>query len=244
MNRQCYSSQPFLQLVDKYADQNGKVDYANWQQSADDLKTLEEQVKMLAQVSPANRPDLFADESAVRSYWINTYNTLVLHAVLDLWPLTSVRDVKISLGSRFIPGKGFFYDRKVVVGGFKTSLYQLENNIIRRQLRDPRVHFALNCASGSCPILKPSDWSEADLETAASDFINNPANVMVDARAVRLSRIFKWYKKDFPDDLLRYLQGYADDALHGELQLAIEKQYKTDYFAYDWQLNTTLPGKG
>jgi len=157
--------------------------------------------------------------------------------VLDRWPLASVRDVKISLSSRLIPGKGFFYDHEVVVGGLKTNLYKLENDIIRKQVRDPRVHFSLNCASDSCPVLKPSDWTDADLEQAARDFINNPDNVAVKDGKVWLSRIFKWYKKDFPADIYSYLEGYAEPQLQSQLQIAQQQHYAHSYFEYDWGLN-------
>ena len=72
--------------------------------------------------------------------------------MLEYWPLKSVRDVKISISSRVVSGKGFFYDRKVVVGGEETNLYKLEKEVLRKQ-KDPRLHFALNCGSESCPSM-------------------------------------------------------------------------------------------
>ncbi len=100
-----YSNEPFLALVRKYAIDDGeKVDYAAWKNTAEDLATLDRQVDLIARVSPDNHPELFPTNEAQRSYWINTYNTLVLQAVLDYWPLQSVRDVNISLTSRVVPG--------------------------------------------------------------------------------------------------------------------------------------------
>ena len=81
--------------------------------------------------------------------------------------------------SRVVPGKGFFYDRKIVVGGERTSLYQFEKKVLAGQ-KDPRLHFALNCASESCPVLRPSDWSDDDLDEAAREFVNRPANASID----------------------------------------------------------------
>lgn len=237
MSEKTYSCQPFITLVRKYADDHGNVDYAAWHQSSEDMLALDRQVSMLADISPDSHPALFDDQSARRSYWINTYNTLVLQAVLECWPLQSVRDVKISMSSRLIPGKGFFYDRKVVVGGVKTNLYKLENDIIRKQIRDPRIHFALNCASDSCPVLLPSQWAEDDLEAAACNFINNPDNVLIKDDTVWLSRIFKWYKKDFPADLNSYLQIYAQQRLHQQLQNASDLKYVTRYLDYNWAVN-------
>ncbi len=235
--RASYSNQSFTELVRKYVDHHGNVDYARWQQSAQDIQALNQQVELLAQISPHNHPALFANNDEIRSYWINTYNTLVLHAVLEVWPLDSVRDIKLSMTSKLVPGKGFFYDREVTVGGLKTNLLKLENNIIRKQIKDPRIHFALNCASGSCPALRPSDWADDDLDAATRDFINDPANVAVKAEKVWLSRIFKWYKKDFPQELYGYLQAYAEEELHQQLETATRQKYGRKYFAYGWELN-------
>jgi len=215
-----YSDEPFLALVRKYAVDGGdKVDYAAWKNSSEDLATLDRQVDLLARVSPDSHPELFPTSEAQRSYWINTYNTLVLQAVLDYWPLESVRDVKISFTSRLVPGKGFFYDRKVVVGGKKTNLYKFEKQVLRNQ-KDSRLHFAFNCASDSCPVLRPWKWSDEQLDAAARDFINDRANVSIDDDTLYLSRIFKWYKKEFPDDIYGYLQQYAEPGLGHQLQAA------------------------
>lgn len=238
-----YSNEPFLVLVRKYAiDDGDKVDYAAWKKSPEDLASLDRQVDLIARVSPDSHPELFPTSEAQRSYWINTYNTLVLHAVLDYWPLQSVRDVKISFTSRLVPGKGFFYDRKVVVGGKQTSLYKFEKQVLQNQ-KDPRLHFALNCASDSCPVLRAWGWSDAQLDAAARDFINDQANVSIDDDTLTLSSIFKWYKKEFPDDIHGYLQQYAEPGLEQQLQTAKDYDYQIRYRAYDWSLNDSDGGE-
>ena len=232
-----YLAKPFLELVRKYSTEGGeKVDYEAWKDSPEDLAALESQVAMIARLSPVNYPELFPTKAAQRSYWINTYNTLVLQAVLEYWPLESVRDVKISASSRLVPGKGFFYDRKVVVGGDETSLYKLEKEVLRTQ-KDPRLHFALNCGSESCPVLRPWEWTDEQLDQAAREFINSKENVSIEGKDVYLSSIFKWYKKDFPKDIYSYLQQYAEPGLEGQLQIAKEKKYRKRYRSYDWSLN-------
>jgi len=232
-----YSDEPLLALVRKYAIDGGeKVDYAAWKNSPEDLATLDRQVNLIARVSPDSHAELFPTNEAQRSYWINTYNTLVLHAVLDYWPLESVRDVKISFTSRVVPGKGFFYDRKVVVGGKQTSLYKFEKQVLRNQ-KDSRLHFALNCASESCPVLRAWEWSDEQLDAAARDFINDRANVSIDDDMLYLSSIFKWYKKDFPDDIYGYLKQYAEPELGHQLQAAKDYNYRIRYRPYDWSLN-------
>ena len=230
-----YSNDIFRDLVARYADEQGQVDYGAWQASAEDMALLDQQVQLIAQVSPTNQPDQFTSAQA-RSYWINTYNTLVVDAVLDYWPLDSVRDVNVSLTSRVVPGKGFFYDRKVVVGGLETNLYHLEKQVLKSQ-KDPRIHFALNCASGSCPVLRPWEWTEEQLEQASRDFVNNPENVRVGDGEVYLNRIFKWYRKDFPEDTFAYLRDYAESPLRESLKRASEGDFATRYLDYDWELN-------
>lgn len=232
-----YTIQPFLELVRKYSIEGGaKVDYAAWKNSPEDLAALDRQVDMIANISPLSHPALFPLKSAQRSYWINTYNTLILQAVLEYWPLKSVRQVKISLSSRLVPGKGFFYDRKVVVGGKETNLYKLEKEVLRSQ-KDPRLHFALNCGSTSCPVLRPWEWTDAQLDEAAREFVNTPENVLIKDQQLYLSSIFKWYKKDFPQDLHAYLQQYAEAELRQQLQIAKDQHYRTRYLTYDWSLN-------
>ena len=238
-----YSDEPFLALVRKYAIDGGeKVDYAAWKNSPEDLATLDRQVDLIARVSPDSHPELFPTSEAQRSYWINTYNTLVLHAVLDYWPLESVRDVKISFTSRLVRGKGFFYDREVVVGGKQTSLYKFEKQVLQNQ-KDSRVHFALNCASSSCPVLRAWEWSDEQLDAAARDFINDRANVSIDDDTLTLSSIFKWYRKEFPDDIHSYLQQYAEPGLGQQLQAAKDANYRIRYRPYDWSLNDSDDGE-
>jgi hypothetical protein len=234
-----YSDRPFLELVRKYIVDGGeKVDYEAWKNSPEDLAALNHQVSLIARVSPVSHPELFPTKAGQRSYWINTYNTLVLQAVLEYWPLESVRDVKISVTSRVVPGKGFFYDRKVMVGGEKTNLYKLEKEVLRHQ-KDPRLHFALNCGSESCPVLRPWEWTDDQLDEAAREFINRKENVSIEGEELYLSSIFKWYKKDFPKDLHSYLQQYAEPGLNEQLQAAKDKKYRTRYRTYDWSLNAS-----
>jgi len=241
-----FSDKPFLDLLKKYATQDGLVDYERWKEHDEDREALRKFTDILANVSPENRLDLFPDKASRRAYWITAYNALVIREVLTLWPIESVRNVTKSALSFVIPGKGFFYDRKIVVGDRVTSLYELENDVIRKQINDPRVHFALNCASESCPSLRAVSWSEEDLVQATSDFIHDSKNVRIDeeARTLYLSKIFDWYKEDFTSwvrrpnaTLLDFLLAYARAPLGERLRAAREKGYEIRYLDYDWSLN-------
>ncbi len=233
-----FSHRVIHELIRKYTLDGGeKVDYAAWKDAHVDLTALDDQVALIAKTSPQSHPELFPTSKHRRSFWINGYNALVLHAVLEYWPLASVRDVKISLSSRLVQGKGFFYDRVVVVGGKETNLYRLEQEVLEHQ-KDPRLHFALNCGSTSCPLLRPWEWTEEQLDEAAREFVNNSENVVIKDTKLVLSSIFKWYRKDFPEDIYSYLQQYANNDLKQQLQTAKDKRYRKRYQTYDWSLNT------
>lgn len=238
-NDVAYSDETYRALIGKYgADGGDSVDYAAWQASEDDMATLDAFVRQIGRISPGSHPEMFPTTAQARRYWINVYNALVLDSVLDYWPLDSVRDVQVSLTSRIVSGKGFFYDREFLVGGETVNLYDLETQVLAN-LADPRLHFALNCASDSCPVLRASDWSEQELDRATRDFINNPENVAIENGRLYLSRIFKWYRKDFPRDIVGYLTGYADARLAAELGEAVANDYPIRYRDYDWSLNVS-----
>ena len=232
-----YSDDDLLDLIRHYARDDGEgVDYAAWKDQAADLERLDRHVATIAAVSPESHPEQFVTPAERKSYWINSYNALVLQAVLEYWPLESVQDVKISLTSRVIPGKGFFYDRPVVVGGRETNLYDLEKEVLKSQ-KDPRLHFALNCASESCPVIRPWEWTDEQLDQATREFVNKVENVAVEDETLYLSAIFKWYRKDFPDDIHGYLRKYADTELAEQIALAEERDFPVRYRKYDWSLN-------
>jgi len=206
----------------------------------------------VAPCSPENAPDRFPGRNDELAYWIYGYNAYVIKSVLDRWPLDSVTDVKAPLEA--VTGLGFFYQLRFSFGGEFFSLLGVENNKIRKQFQDPRIHFVLNCASESCPIARPGlpigDDLEQLLELAANEFINDPENVEVDHddHIVHLSRIFKWYKSDFVNDvrlgskpvergLLSYVARYATGELSDDVAKA--GAYDIVFRDYDWGLNSS-----
>lgn len=123
------------------------------------------------------------------SFYLNAYNALVLSSVVELARPPSVLEVK-----------GFFDARKHVVGGKSLTLNDLENQI-RERFKDPRIHFALNCASKSCPPLQARAFDEktlnADLDALTQRFIDGPGVLPDGDGAVKVSKVFEWYAKDF-----------------------------------------------
>lgn len=247
---QTLSHADFDRVLQHFVNDKGRVDYAALQQHAGDL---ERYYSLLAAHSPDSHPELFPTEHDRLAYWINAYNAAAIQIVLAHYPITSVADVRRPWVFFFLPRKsGFFLFQRLTLGGATTSLYTLENRVIRKRFADPRIHFALNCASLGCPHLPQHAFHAADLEAQldreARAFVAKARNVRVDhtTKTVWLSEIFKWYKKDFlawyrhthpqhDATLLSYIAAYLPADKAAELQRAAP--YRIRFVPYDWCLN-------
>ncbi len=200
----------------------GKVDYAKLKAGRGQLDHF---VATLALVGPKTRPDLFATKESQLAYYINAYNALTMFNVINRYPaIKSVTEDQLS----------FFVTTKFKLDGGETSLYDLENKIVRPTFKDPRVHFALNCASGGCPRLPNEPFLagtvQAQLDRERNEFLHETRNVAVEGGKVVLSNIFDWYKADFGDDPIAWIHAQAPD-----LSLPETKSYEIR--PYDWALN-------
>ena len=248
-----FSHRDFESLLEKYVDQDGNVDYTRWHSSQESVSTLNAYLAAVSQYSPDATPERFSSKSQELAYWLYGYNAYVIKSVLDNWPLESVTDVKAPL--EVVKGMGFFHRLRFEFGGEPYSLLSVENSIIRKRFQDARIHFVLNCASDSCPPMRPTlptgDALDALLTAAATDFVNDPRNVSVDHgnKQVVLSTIFKWFRKDFLNDLAKrglpserglvdYVSGEASETLRAELDAA--SGYEVVFRDYDWSLNGSL----
>lgn len=244
-----FSHGAFEELLRRFV-RNDRVDYAAWHADRRAMAQLESYLAAVAAYSPENAPERFPKRNDAKAYWLHIYNALVIKAVLDHWPLASVNNVKAPL--EVVQGYGFFYRLGFVVGGKTTNLYDIEHDKVLKQSNDPRAHFVLNCASSSCPVIRPSlptgDELEPFLVKATREFIANPRNVNIDHanRKLRLSQIFEWYPADFINDLRRralpvnngivdYLIDAAAEPLKSELRQAAA--YRIEYVDYDWAIN-------
>lgn len=244
-----FSHTAFEHLLARFVDARGAVDYAAWHQDARALAQLDRYLAALAAYSPDSDPDRFEHEGDVLGYWIYAYNAFVIKAVLDRWPLESVMDVKAPV--EVVAGLGFFYTLRFVAGGQEYSLYDLEHTRVIGPAQDPRVHFVLNCASGSCPALGPRLPTGAELEpylaARAVAFVSDPANVQLDAAAktLTLSPIFEMYRDEFINDLRRRGQrsatilDYVRSVAPAELAQRLDgaRDYTVQYRVFDWQVN-------
>lgn len=166
------------------------------------------------------------------AFWINAYNALAIQGIL-----------RGSSPKSFFGKIGFFYNDKYRVGGAVTNLYDLEHEILR-PLGEPRIHFAIVCASKSCPVLRAeafvSDRLDSQLDDSARRFINDPARNRFDRekKLAHLSKIFDWFDKDFvlhSDSVSRYVARYVNDPMLAQELTA--GNYKIKYLDYLWDLN-------
>lgn len=245
-----FSHRLFEDLLKSYVNDAGEVDYGAWHDSGDDNRQLDSYLAAVSAYSPDNAPDRFKSRNDALAYWLYAYNAYVIRSVLDHWPLKSVTDVKAPV--EVVNGFGFFYRQHYVFGGDSYSLLTVENQKIRATYKDARIHFVLNCASESCPVLRPElptgDALESLLEDATLEFVSDDRNVYIDhaSKTIFLSAIFKWFKKDFVSELRKrglptehgavaYITTVADPKKRDELLSAVD--YDVKYRDYNWSLN-------
>lgn len=219
-------------ILDRYleAGDEGVNLFAYGSVSEGDRERLQVYLDSLAAIDPRSlqRGEQFA-------YWVNLYNALTVAVVLDHYPVKSIRRIKGGL-LRLGPWNEEVYELQ----GETLTLNDIEHRILRPIFRDPRIHYAVNCASIGCPDLAARAYTarelDEQLDAAARAFINHPRGVSLVDNKLRLSSIYDWYGGDFgdgQDDLLAHLQQYAEP----DLAAALAQYEGRIRFDYDWQLN-------
>jgi hypothetical protein len=238
LSGQTFDHAPWERILQASVNELGEVDYARLKANP---QPLAEYVAKLAATSPENQPALFPTREDALAYWINAYNALTTYGVARGYPVKSVKD----LGFLY----GFFRRDDYVLGGRKLSLMTLENEIIRKRYAEPRIHFAIVCASLSCPKLSRTAYTAANLnaqlEFQTRQYFRERRNLAVDSKAnrVTLAAILDWYKEDFerftgrsaPLALLEYAKRYAGAAQQREIEGL--RAPKVAFRDYDWAIN-------
>ena len=200
-------------------------------------------------------PGVLGSDARKIAFWINIYNVMVIHGVVALGIKDSVREVR-----------RFFQRIRYEIGGMLFTPDDVEHGILRGNRRppgslfrpfspwderrrhmmrilEPRIHFALVCASSSCPPIEvyTEDDIDRQLDVAAMTFLNG-GGLEVDRKGgiVRLSRIFKWYMRDFGEtvpDILRFVAGYLYNRKDAEFIEENASVLRVSYMGYDWRLN-------
>ncbi|MFX0124015.1 MAG: DUF547 domain-containing protein [Candidatus Hodarchaeota archaeon] len=218
-----------LSALKPYIDNNGLVNYEKLKKD----KWLVDQVQYLktADLQSMNQNEEFA-------FWLNAYNILTIKGVYK--ELERNPNWKGNLS--FISKIRFFL-RRFNVAGKNINLRDLENKILRKRFKDPRIHFAINCASKSCPNLPDRlfdpETLDKYLDSLTISFINDKDHVFFDTEKniLHLNPIFKWYAKDFEiqGGVKRFILNYLQDT--GNSIVDLYKRAKIEYIRYDWSIN-------
>ena len=208
------------QVYDAVIRKDGSVDYPLLKKREDLQAHLDAFAAYVATVDPNS----VTDKNEKIAFFSNTYNVLTLKGVNDAWPVPSVRKIHIAFG--------FFTRNLWEVGGQKVSLNDIEKKYLRDL--DPRIHFIINCASESCPILQNRVLTAKNVEQVMDDatlaFLNDQGKNRFNGNDWKLSKIFEWYQDDWgkKDDVIAFIRQYRKDLKNPE---------KIKYFEYNWDLN-------
>lgn len=204
-------------LLKKYVAENGLVDYKAFQKDKPKLQAYLDGLSNQIPTEAWSVQELLA-------YYINIYNAATVKLILDNYPIESIKDIS-----------GTWTKAIVLIGDTKISLGGIEHGILRK-MNEPRIHFAINCASFSCPKLQNEAFVaskiDAQLDLAAREFINSDKND-INASSPKLSSIFDWFAKDFivngKKDVIGYINRYSEIKIEEKASIAFKK--------YDWRLN-------
>lgn len=225
------SHEQWNKLVKKHVHESGMVDYKGFRKDSNALKRY---LTLLENHHP-NKDNWSADERL--AYWINAYNAFTVELILNHYPVESIKNVINGPNIPFINSPwdiGF-----ITIEGAEYDLNNIEHDILREKFDEPRIHFAINCASVSCPMLKKEAYTankiEVQLKEQTKAFINNPAKNKINKDRIVVSKIFKWFTGDFTENgsIPEYIDQYtATD---------IQKEAEVDYMDYNWGLNDINP---
>lgn len=212
-------------LLKKYV-KDGVVDYQGFK---NEQGRLDAYLKVLENVDTER---LSRDEQL--AFYVNAYNAWTIRLILTGYPgIHSIKD----LGGLFKSP----WEKKICrIDGKVLTLDDIEHHILRARFKDPRVHFAVNCASRGCPPLLSEPYVGSrlvrQLNQVTRAFINDPERNRLEGDTLFVSKIFKWYSEDFNDDVIGFFLKYAQGDLKKRLEGNREK-IKVEYLDYDWSLN-------
>ena len=213
------------ELTGDHVNKDGTVDYRGFISEKDKLE------KYLSLLS-TNAPDKEGwSTEAQLAYWINAYNAFTVKLIVDNYPLESIKDIK-----KGIPMVNSVWDIKFIeIGGESLDLNKIEHGILRKEFNEPRIHFAINCASVSCPSLRNEAYTAERLEKQLDEqtrmFLSDQSKNRLTSSHVEISKIFQWFGGDFTKDgtIIDFLNRYSDTRINADARIS--------YLEYDWNLN-------
>jgi len=203
-------------LLKKYVSDDGDVNYKDFKTDAEILNNYINYLSTKIPTENWNKQEKMA-------YFINVYNTNTIKLIIDHYPIKSIKDIKNPWSKN-----------RIKIGFEDFSLSDIENKILRK-MNEPRIHFAINCASKSCPRLINKAFNsenvDALLDQAAKGFIADPEKNSITEHSLQLSKIFQWYKSDFTTSgsLIDYINHFST--------VKIQTDASIKYLDYDWSLN-------
>ena len=204
-------------LLSAYVDNAGMVDYNRMRA---DQTALDRYLETLQETVPSSD---WRDEDQM-AYWINAYNAFTVKLVLQSRPKESIRE--------YNDGNPWAI-KWIKIGGELLSLDDIEHRRLRGAFKEPAIHFALNCASRSCPPLAQKAFTGNTLRTMLDNqskaFINNPRYNTIRPERIQLSKIFEWYAEDFGDVRAYINSRVTEHKISGETEI--------EFLDYDWSLN-------
>lgn len=211
-----YNHDIWDQLLTKYVNSEGAVDYEG-------LKKEHARLKEYLDILANNEPQKDWLRAKTMAYWINAYNAHTVDLIIKNYPAKSITD---------LDGGNPWDVKRIKIGQKSLSLNNIEHDILRKEFKDPRIHFAVNCAAKSCPKLHNRAWTEQNLETnlesLTRSFVNNKLANKLTTDKVELSKIFEWYRSDF-GDLITFLNEYST--------IKVSSKAKVSHLEYNWLLN-------
>ena len=226
----------FAQALDTYVNDKGLVDYNGI--AGDQAFKAYVQSLQSADLDSMSRDGQLA-------FWINAYNAVTIDKVIRFKPKKSVRETLIP---GVWTGTKFFTSREHTVAGNRLSQDDIEHEILRKQFKDPRIHFAIICASSGCPPLPRFAYTEknvqAKLEGETRTYINSERGTRIDdaEKTLYLSKLFDWFAGDFESksgSVLEFIKPYLEE----ETRNFVNRNPTIAYLDYDWSLNAQAPLK-
>jgi hypothetical protein len=225
MDSKPVSHEQFDQLLQKHVSAEGHVNYEGF---AKDSAKFQSYLDLLSSAHP-NTENWSSDER--KAYWINAYNAFTIDLIVRSLPVETIKDI----GGAIYKVNTVWDIRFIDIQGVDYDLNNIEHQQLREHWSDPRIHFAIVCASASCPRLDNHAYFaenlDEQLDAAAVSFINDPMRNKL-GEEPELSRIFKWFKSDFTDvspSLIDFINQYAETKLDVDADV--------EYLEYDWSLN-------
>jgi hypothetical protein len=205
-------------LLSRHVTSEGKVNYDGFKS---DIAKLDAYLNLIGN----NEAKPGWTQAEKKAFWLNTYNAWTIKLVLERYPVNSIKDVSAKPWDK----------RFIKVGANTLTLNDIENKIIRRQFKDARIHFAVNCAAISCPKLSNKAFTainvEKELDRLTKEFLKTD-NVNLIEKSAQLSKIFEWYAADFIEEsesVLKFVEQHSGMTFHPKV--------KVSYLEYNWKLN-------